>query len=233
MIQKNPAIGSVIKGKEKDQNIKFIDSSDISPVLKVARKYGYIYWIFFYFLIETGMRKGEAAALQWSDINFKESKINVSKTLDFQAKDQKDLFADPKTYNSKRVITVRKNVMDKLRFHLSWQNENKTVLEDEYNYDLNLVFCRENGDFMPKSSLFNAFKRILDQAGIPNLPIHSLRHTHAVLLMESKWDMKAIQERLGHGSYQITADVYAHISDRIQQEDMANYDNHMSEIIKE
>uniref|UniRef100_UPI0022B08C9F tyrosine-type recombinase/integrase n=1 Tax=Gracilibacillus suaedae TaxID=2820273 RepID=UPI0022B08C9F len=55
---------------------------------------------------------------------------------------------------------------------------------------------------MPKSSLFNAFSRILKQAGIPNLPIHSLRHTHAVLLLEAGNDMKFIQERLGHGSYQ-------------------------------
>ncbi|WGU95593.1 tyrosine-type recombinase/integrase [Paenibacillus dendritiformis] len=63
---------------------------------------------------------------------------------------------------------------------------------------------------MPQSSLFNALSRILTRAGLPSLPIHSLRHTHAVLLLEGGSAMKYVQERLGHGSIQITSDVYSH-----------------------
>lgn len=48
-------------------------------------------------LIETGLRKGEAAALKWSDINFKEKMIRVDVTLDFQAEDEDELFGDTKT----------------------------------------------------------------------------------------------------------------------------------------
>nr|WP_269435869.1 tyrosine-type recombinase/integrase [Gracilibacillus suaedae] len=107
---------------------------------------------------------------------------------------------------------------------MKWQNTNKQNLNDIYRHDLNLVFCRDDGYIMPKSSLFNAFSRILKQAGIPNLPIHSLRHTHAVLLLEAGNDMKFIQERLGHGSYQITADVYSHISKRLDKESMEKYE---------
>ncbi|MEK4527297.1 tyrosine-type recombinase/integrase [Paenibacillus sp. FSL H8-0104] len=72
-----------------------------------------------------------------------------------------------------------------------------------------MVLCREDGNFMPKSSLFNAFSRILQRCDLPSLPIHSLRHTCAVLLLESGADMKFVQEQLGHGSIQITSDVYA------------------------
>ncbi|MEK4535606.1 tyrosine-type recombinase/integrase [Peribacillus sp. FSL K6-1552] len=60
---------------------------------------------------------------------------------------------------------------------------------------------------MPKTSLFNSFARILKKAGIPPLPIHSTRHTRAVLQLEAGASMKYIQERLGHCSMQITADV--------------------------
>ncbi|MCC3381266.1 tyrosine-type recombinase/integrase, partial [Paenibacillus sp. UY79] len=42
-----------------------------------------VYWFFFKFLIETGMRKGEAAALKWSDIELKNKTVVVKKTLDF------------------------------------------------------------------------------------------------------------------------------------------------------
>lgn len=58
---------------------------------------------------------------------------------------------------------------------------------------------------MPNSSLFNAFSRILKKAGLPRVPIHSLRHTHAVILLEAGVDMKYVQERLRHRSIQITA----------------------------
>lgn len=52
--------------------------------LAQAFEYGDTYWIFFKMLIKTGMRKGEAAALEWSDIDFKNRTININKTLDFQ-----------------------------------------------------------------------------------------------------------------------------------------------------
>ncbi|MGF9907241.1 site-specific integrase [Brevibacillus porteri] len=95
------------------------------------------------------MRKGEAAALQWTDIDLKKFTISVNKTLDFGVKNKNELFGDTKT---------------------------------------------------------------LKKLNIPSMPILSLRHTHAVLLMETGAEMKYIQERLGHGTMQITADVYAHIS---------------------
>ncbi|NIK10872.1 site-specific integrase [Alkalibacillus almallahensis] len=234
IIDRNPAEGATIKGKSKKQTIKFIDSSDISNFLTEARQYGYIYWMFYYFLIETGMRKGEAAAIQWSDINFKEKTVRINKSLDFQASTNDQLFGDTKTYRSTRTITLRDPLIDKLKFHLKWQNENKKTFGDLYHHDFNLVLCRDDGNYMPKSSLFNSFERILKRAGLPKLPIHSLRHTHVVILMESGWnDYKQIQERLGHGSYQITADVYAHISDRINQEGMQKYDDYMKTILKE
>ncbi|MFC3039992.1 tyrosine-type recombinase/integrase [Virgibacillus xinjiangensis] len=85
---------------------------------------------------------------------------------------------------------------------------------------------------MPRSSLHNAFSRILKQSGIQSLPIHSLRHTHAVLLLESGADMKYVQERLGHGSYQITADVYSHVSRKMEQKNTAQYEAYMDDILK-
>ncbi len=106
------------------------------------------------------------------------------------------------------------------------------VIQDLYHYDLNLVLCRNNGNFIPKSSLFNAFSSILKRANLPSLPIHSLRHTHAVLLLESGVDMKYIQERLGNGSIQITSDVYSHISKTIDQTSMSRFENYMNNILK-
>jgi integrase len=225
-IEKNPCEGVVIKGKAKTKDIKFIDSSDIPTFMLAAHQYGYIYWIFYKLLIETGMRKGEAAALKWTDIDLKENTININKTLDFQAKPDEDLFGETKTYRSSRTITISRGLAQTLTHHLKHQNQHKLVLKDHYHHDLNLVLCRDDGNFMPKSSLYNSFERILKRANLSKLPIHSLRHTHVVLQMEAGADMKYIQERLGHGSMQITSEVYAHISKKIEKDTMDKFEKY-------
>ncbi len=231
-LEKNPCEGAIIKGEKKQREVKFIDSEVIPVFLKEAMRYGYIYWIFFRVLIETGMRKGEAAALQWSDVNLKERKITVNKTLDFSANSlEKDkLFGDPKTFRSIRTIPISQALANDLKFHAQWQNQNKLNLKDAYHHDLNLVLCREDGSPMPKSSLFNAFSRILKRCGLPPLPIHSLRHTCAVLHLEAGVDMKYVQELLGHGSIQITSDVYSHISKKLEQKNAEKFEAYTEKI---
>lgn len=229
-VQENPCAGATMKGKVTEKEMKFIDSGDISNFLKEAYKYGYIYWIFFKLLIDTGLRKGEAAALQWTDIDLKERTITVNKTLDFQTRPGEDLFGDTKTYKSKRIIKITNELVNDLHFHKKHQNQNKLTLNDVYHHDLNLVLCRNDGNYMPKSSLFNAFERISKRAGLPKIPIHSTRHTHVVLLMEAGASMKYIQERLGHGSEQITSDVYAHISKRLEAVSIEQYEEYMKNV---
>ncbi|HHT7228088.1 TPA: tyrosine-type recombinase/integrase [Bacillus cereus] len=233
-IPKNPCIGVEIKVKAKEPEVKFIESDRIADFLREAYKYDYIYWIFYKALIETGMRKGEAAALQWTDIDLKEKTITINKSLDFRlaSKNPEMMFGDTKNYNSKRVITISEGLTSDLRFHQKYQNQNKIALNDCYYFGLNLVFCRNDGNYIPKSSLFNSFSRILKKANLPSLPIHSLRHTHAVLQLEAGASMKYLQERLGHGSMQITADVYSHISKKLDQEAMTKFEEHMRNILE-
>lgn len=178
------------------------------------------------------MRKGEAAALKWIDIDFKKKTISINETLDFTAKNKSELFRETKTFRSTRVISMSQSLSNDLRYHMNWQNKNKLAIHDAYHHDLNLVLCREDGNFMPQSSLFNGISRILKRAGLPSLPIYSLRHTHAVLLLEGGVDMKYVQKRLGHGSIQITSDVYSHVSKKIEAENMRRYEENTQEIFR-
>lgn len=120
-----------------------------------------------------------------------------------------------------------------LKAHKIGQNDNKLRFKESYKHDLDLVFCKEDGSPLPKSTLFNVFRRILTKAGLPHLDIHSLRHTHAVLMLESKVEMKFIQEALGHGSMQITSDVYAHVSKKIETDAISKFEEHTQSIFSE
>ncbi|WP_245676691.1 site-specific integrase [Bacillus solimangrovi] len=83
--------------------------------LRVARQDNYNYYIYFKVLIETGMRKGEVAALQWKNVDFKKGIISIEKTLDFQAKDGEELFGLTKTYDSKRKIKIGDSLLKELK----------------------------------------------------------------------------------------------------------------------
>ncbi len=160
-IDNNPCEGATIpKSKtKKKSDLQYIESENISHFLKVARKDSHIYYMFFKTLIETGMRKGEAAALQIKDIDLKEGYIYVNKSLDFQA------IGETKTYESERRIKINGSLVKELSNYLKVLNENKIVFNEESKHELDLVFCREDGNFLPKSTLFNAFSRILKKAG--------------------------------------------------------------------
>ncbi|WP_446728300.1 tyrosine-type recombinase/integrase [Peribacillus sp. TH27] len=70
--------------------------------------------------------------------------------------------------------------------------------------------------------------RICRKAGITkHITIHGLRHTHAVLLLESGASLKDVQERLGHKSIQTTADVYAHMSKELEEKSVVGYSKYM------
>ncbi|NTU22291.1 hypothetical protein HPY28_18365 [Brevibacillus sp. HB1.2] len=118
------------------------------------------------------MRKGEAGALQWSDIDFKNLTIRINKTLDFQAKDKSELFCDTKTYNSTRMIRMSKTLADDLKQHMKYQNPKKLALNELYHHDLNFVLTRDDGTIVPKSSLFNAVRPSGTEIGCTIFPQH-------------------------------------------------------------
>ncbi|PKG23917.1 tyrosine-type recombinase/integrase [Niallia nealsonii] len=236
-IHDNPCTDvSIYSAKEKREKenkaaIKFIPYDKIEPFLDAALADNYTHYIFFRFLIETGVRKGEALALQWSNVDLSSNRIRIEQSLDYEAATDNELFSDTKTYHSVREIPITNRLAMDLRSHKVRQNDNIFRLKKAYKSDLDLVFCRENGSPLPKSTLFNAFRRILEKAGLPSLSIHTLRHTHAVLLLESNVEMKYIQEALGHGSMQITSDIYTHVSKKIETDSIERFENHTKNII--
>lgn len=238
-IEHNPCKGVSIytekeqkKRKNKSENVRFIAYDKIDDFLEAAIVDNYTYYLFFRFLIETGVRKGEALALQWDKVDLDNYRIRIDQTIDYEAKANDELFGDTKTYKSTREIPITRRLAKELKAHKTQQEHHKKRLKSLYHNELNLLFCREDGTPLPKSTLFNAFRRILKKAGLPTLSIHSLRHTHAVLMLESKVEMKYIQEALGHNSIQITSDVYSHVSKKIENDAIQKFEEHTKNIFR-
>lgn len=155
----------------------------------------------------------------------------ISIELNVHTRVGESLFGDIKTYNSKRRVKMSDYLANELYKHMDYLNTQRIVNNDVYHHELDLVFARPDGNFLPKSTLFNAFNRINKKAGLEKLHIHALRHTHAVLLLESGASMKFVQERLGHKNIIITSDVYSHISDKIENTSVDDYNDYMKNLM--
>lgn len=168
--------------------------------------------------------------MQWNNVDLVNNRVKIVQTIDYEAKKKEDLFGDVKTYHSEREIPITSRLSLELKNHKIRQNDNKLRYKNQYKHDLNLILCREDGSPLPKSTLFNAFRRILKRVDLPELSIHSLRHTHAVLMLESKVEMKFIQEALGHSSMKVTSDVYSHVSKTIETDAINRFEKHTQNI---
>jgi site-specific recombinase XerD len=62
------------------------------------------------------------------------------------------------------------------------------------------------------------FRRVLKKAGLRGMPMHALRHTFAALLIAAGHNPKYLQHQMGHGSVQITLDLYGHLYDEANRE---------------
>ncbi len=150
----------------------------------------------------TGLRIGELCALQWQDIDIKAKTLTVRKTIQriqcFDGKQKTRLIlTEPKSTNSNRIIPIPDFLIPMInRFK---DKESAFVL---------------SGSIKPVEprTMQNRFKRVLDNAGLPAINYHSLRHAFATSAIELGFDIKTLSEILGHSSVEVTLNRYVHSS---------------------
>ena len=81
----------------------------------------------------------------------------------------------------------------------------------------NLASTNPLGDFLPARTVYNRFKRIVEEIGAPSTRFHDLRHTYAVTALMSWDDIKTVQENLGHATAAFTLDVYCHATGQMKR----------------
>lgn len=165
-------------------------------------------------LANTGMRRGEAIALQWRDVDFKNSRIAIRRAADSTGSGE----TKPPKSSRPRVVDIDGELLAVLR-------ETK-ALRGSLSLDLaranSFIFGHDDGRMRAPVQITNRWKRrtLMAQKTIqdlPHIPLHGLRHTHATLLLELGESPKIVQERLGHRSITITLDIYSHVTPTMQR----------------
>ncbi len=149
----------------------------------------------------TGMRWGELAGLQLTDLDLPRHRLTVRRTL-VEATGQPPHIGPPKSKASQRTITLPRFVVETLTRHL-----------DAYPPVGDMVWTTEQGALLRRGAFGRIWRKAVAESVGPPCRIHDLRHTHAAWLIADGEHPKAIQTRLGHGSIAVTMDRYGHLMD--------------------
>jgi integrase len=152
----------------------------------------------------TGVRRGEALGLRWTDVDLRRGRAAITQTLIIVGGAVQ--LSQPKTRRARRVVALDDLTVRKLADH-----------EDHCGRHA-LVFCRQDGSFLNPGAVTKRFAALVRAAGVPLIRLHDLRHTHATMALRAGVHPKVVSERLGHATVAITLDLYSHASETLQTE---------------
>jgi integrase len=157
----------------------------------------------------TGLRRGECLALSWDQVNFDTATIKVVATI--SRIHNRLVISAPKTPRSRRIVPLSPAMVAMLRRHKTTQNTERLRAGARWT-DSGLVFATKLGAPVEPRHLLAAIETAADKAGLPDVTVHTLRHSAAVGWLEAGVHIKAVADLLGHSSIAITGDIYGHTS---------------------
>ena len=213
-IKANPADHCILPRPVR-RELKPMDEDTISAFLKAIQ--GHQFEDLFTVTLFTGMREGEALGLLWDCVDLDGKTITVDKQLQL-IRGSRGQYQMVPTKNSKgRTLAIAPTVAATLKRVRLRQLENRLRYGECWEQS-GFVFTDELGHHLSASSVYKAFKKVVEQIGSPETRFHDLRHSYAVASIRSGNDIKTVQENLGHATAAFTLDVYGHVTEKMKRE---------------
>ena len=214
-INKNYCSNTTLPKTVKEEKITVLSKDEQRAFIRAIE--GHKFKTLFYMALGTGLRQGELLALKWSDIDFNNKIVSVTKSIkrvyyiDRDGKKEMKIIEQiPKTENSIRDVNIPDNVIILLKQHQNKQKEIKLKNGTAYN-DMNYIFCNDLGEPIDSKSTTRNFQSVLKKINIPKMPFHALRHTYATRLFEAGVPVKTVQVLMGHKDIATTMNIYTHV----------------------
>jgi Site-specific recombinase XerD len=206
IIRTDPTRKVVIKGTvQRKHKTKFLHQHEMTALLGQLSLGDSLNTDYLVLLIaKTGMRISEALALTPDDFDFKHHQLKITKTWDY--KSPRGGFAPTKNRSSVRNIP------------LDWQTAIMfSQLIKERPEDLPIFFDVKRRVYV--QTLNDRLARLCRQAGIPEISMHGLRHSHASLLLYAGVSIATVSRRLRHSTMNTTQRIYLHVIQELENAD--------------
>lgn len=203
LVQSNIAkqVGNVRKAYQRIDFWTLEEFQKVIVTFNTSDYYEHFSFMFVWFMFMTGLRIGEAQALQWEkDINFEEKTLMVNKSMYYKSANE-FYIKEPKTKAGNRVIALDD---DTIRYLSEWHTVQSKNAPSKY-------VLSHNGIPTNKSTASHIIERHSKLAGVHRIKTHALRHSHASLLISLGENALIVRDRLGHEDIETTLGTYGHL----------------------
>ncbi|WP_222850689.1 site-specific integrase [Lactiplantibacillus plantarum] len=218
---RNPMAKTSIPKQKKHQqapHIDFYEKSELVHFLDCAYDYDNPQaFMLFRLLAFTGLRRGEALALQWRDINFETNEITVNKTQSL-GNNWRIVTQTPKTNSSYRTITIDPKTLQWLHKWRMTQARQYFELGFNSKSPKQLVFASNDNQPLSPSMPDHWNRSICKRYDLRRIKIHAFRHTFCTLSFEAGATINEVSKTLGHADLKITQQIYLHVTKKQRNE---------------
>jgi integrase len=204
IIEKNP-MKKVRKHRRVKRDPKVVDKSGLDRLLDEVT--GKSIEPVIIVDIATGMRRGELAALEWSDLNWKTATLAISRSLG-QRKTGEVYLKSTKS-NKARRKSLPAAILEVLAEHKRKQEEHIARFGAGYQ-NRNLIFARPDGGYYSPKHLSTRISHAMRRAGLEGVSLHSLRHSYCSQQLSNGVPITQVCADAGHANPAITLGIYSH-----------------------
>jgi integrase len=176
----------------------------------IERLRGHRLYVLASLALATGMRRNEMLALRWQDVDLDAGHLRIETALE-QTRAHGIRIKAPKTRKGRRTISLPVATVAALRAHWREQQEQRLALGMGRAPADSPVLATFDGKSQSPNAITKAWPVAMAAIGMSGVTLHSLRHTHASMLIASGMDILTVSRRLGHSSPTITLGIYGHL----------------------
>lgn len=188
------------------------DEDQVKYIMKCLDKEPLRWKALILFAIDSGCRRGEIAALKWSEIDFETGRCNICRNAQYLP--SKGVYlSTPKSRNN-RTIYLNRPILNVLA---EWRKQQAIQLLAKGAQQSGFCFTCPDGTMLKPQAFTDYLQRFGRKYNLPGIHPHALRHTMATLSIANGADIVSVSKKLGHSTPSITLDVYSHANEEAQR----------------
>jgi integrase len=220
-INSNP-VSRAEKPRVEQKESTYLDADEARHMLELIQEEPIHWRTVIIFDLFSGLRRQELLGLKWEDIDFDKRTITVRRTVNYVPK--KGVYeSTTKSKKSRRPLHISATAVGLLLEVQRWQQQREKELGDAWKGE-GYVFTKDDGERQFPDSITAWFHKFVMRNNLPDVHVHSLRHTFASLQIADGVPLVAVSRQLGHAKPSTTSDIYAHVIAEVEAQADKTFD---------